>query len=342
MSHLDPHALELARAVAVVVGGDHHGPSAGPDRPADQAAGAFGQHHPDQVVARKEERLLERAGRDDDPLRAEAEEQLTRVHGDEATFVDAERPRRRDLLDPRSDGQSGLLKAFVDEDDLAPRSCGLVRGRASRAARADHEHVGPPVLDVVAPRPAAVPVDLAEAGDVAQESLVQRPRAARPDHRPVVEPDGRERPAHLVDDGERIPLQGAEHVLGTDARAVAGGLRADPDVRNAVDAHQAVRTSPSAAEEAPGTVVLEAAGEDAAAPRKEGRADRVPLERGDRGTVEEEGERLTAVDPLAGLRWQSHQTAGVSGTAAPRGAGPPAGRASSVVSTSFVRVSRSA
>ena len=73
------------------------------------------------------------------------------------------------------------------------------------------------MLDVEAPGAARVLVHAAEAGDVAQELLVERPGRAGPDHRPVVEADGRERPAELVDDPQQVALERAEHVLGAHA-----------------------------------------------------------------------------------------------------------------------------
>src|SRR5439155_312804 len=78
-------------------------------------------------------------------------------------------------------------------------------------------------------------------GDVAQELLVVRPEAARPDHRAVVEADGRERPAEAVDDREQIAVERAEHVLPAHVGACPDRLHAHTDVRHAVDGHQAVR-----------------------------------------------------------------------------------------------------
>ena len=60
----------------------------------DQPAYTVGEHHADEVVAREDERLLDRPRRDDDLLGAEPVEDAARVDGDEPAFPDPERPRR--------------------------------------------------------------------------------------------------------------------------------------------------------------------------------------------------------------------------------------------------------
>src|SRR5205823_11937443 len=111
---------------------------------------------------------------------------------------------------------------------------------------------------VVAVDPRAVLVDPAEPRDVSEEPLVVRPEPARPDHRPVVEANGRERPSDMVDDGEKVALQRPEHVLRLDTRAVADRLDANADVGRSVDGHHAVRAAARAAKKAARPVVLEA------------------------------------------------------------------------------------
>src|SRR5207245_1073800 len=128
--------------------------------------------------------------------------------------------------------------------------------------------------------------------------------------------------------------------LRADDGAGARRFDARAHVRDAVDLHQAVRARAAAAEEPARPVVLEAAREHAAAAGEERGGDRVALVALDGLVVEEERERPAAVDPLAGLRLEPH-TAGVSGTAGGVGSAC-GGDASSVLSTSFVRVSRSA
>src|SRR5581483_1485409 len=107
------------------------------------------------------------------------------------------------------------------------------------------------------------------------------------------------------------------------------GLDADADVRHAVHGHQAVRAGAGAAEQAARTVVLEAPREHPAAGGEQRGADRVPGERLDEVVLEAEGDRLRAVDALAGLRREPHRAGGRAG-------------GSSTFTTSFVRVSRSA
>src|SRR2546423_7848226 len=104
------------------------------------------------------------------------------------------------------------------------------------------------MLRVVASRARPVLVDAAEACDVAQQPLVVTPEPARPDHRPVVEADGRERPADLVDDGEEIVVERPEYVLRLDDRAGLHGLRAHAYVRRAVHRHHAIGARTAAAD----------------------------------------------------------------------------------------------
>jgi hypothetical protein len=77
---------------------------------------------------------------------------------------------------------------------------------------------------------AGVLVELAQAGDVAEELLVERPGPPRPDHRAVVEADRGERAPELVGEDERVVLERAQDVLRADDRALADGLGADTHV----------------------------------------------------------------------------------------------------------------
>ena len=131
-------------------------------------------------------------------------------------------------------------------------------------------------------------VEPAEPCDVTEEGLVHRPEAPRADHRPVVEADRRERASEVIDGGEQVSLERAQHVLRTHLCSLAYRFRADAHVRHAVDLHEAVRATPGAAEEATATVVLEAAREHASPGREQRRADRVALESLDGAALEEE------------------------------------------------------
>ena len=74
---------------------------AGLERPVvDQPAHAAGQHDADEVVAREDERLLERARGDDDPPGAEAVEHIAGVDRDEPALVD--RRARAPARSPRT------------------------------------------------------------------------------------------------------------------------------------------------------------------------------------------------------------------------------------------------
>ena len=83
-----------------VVGADHDGALARLERPeVHEPPDAAGQHDPDEVVAREDERLLERSRGDDDPLGAEAVEDPAGVDRDEAALEDPDRAGRSEDLE---------------------------------------------------------------------------------------------------------------------------------------------------------------------------------------------------------------------------------------------------
>ena len=220
-----------------------------------------------------------------------------------------------------------MTALVVDEQHVAFRSrC----SRAARGAAADHEHVDMPMLGVVA---AMRPVlrNAPETREVAQQLLVQRPRAAGADHRAVVEADGREGTADLVGNAEQIPVERAENVLRLHLRARPHGHGAHADVRHVVDGHHAIRAAARAAEQTARPVILEAPREHSPSRCEERGADGVPREGIHRLAVVEEPDVPRTIDSLARLRTQPHQ-----------GRPTPVGGGISVRSTSFVRVSRSA
>ena len=147
----------------------------GLERPVvDEPANGARQHHADEVVAREDERLLDRARRDDDPPGADAVEHVARVDRHEPALVDRERTRRREHLVA---GASWLARRSSTSSTLAlggrrgapPRGrSGRRRSRARRRAgarcRSGVRSVAPPTR----PSPASV----------AQELLVQRPERA--------------------------------------------------------------------------------------------------------------------------------------------------------------------
>ncbi len=244
---------------------------------ADEPAHAVGEHHADEVVPGKHERLLGRARRDDDPLRAEAVEDRAGVDRHETALPDPERARRREHLDP-GEREIALARVLVDEDDARTRLRRVERRGAPGLAAADDEHARPAVLRVVAARVSGVRIELPEPGSAAQELLVQRPGGARPDERAVVEADRRERTADLVRHGHEVEVERPADVLPLDDGALADRLGADADVRDAVDGHLAVRAVTRAAEKPARTVVLEGAREHPLARREGGGRDRVALE----------------------------------------------------------------
>ena len=329
----DPRAGTLESPLGPAGGGvgrDHDRALPGPDRiPVDESFDGGGQHHPDEVVPGKDQRLVERPGGDDDVLGAKAKKHAAALDRHQPAFPDADRTRGSDHLGPR-DVEVCVLRQLVDEHD-APAVAGMrCRGLAPGPAPAHDEHARAPVLDVVAPVRIALGHP-AEARDAAKEPLVQRPEPARADHRPVVEADRRERPAHLVDDPEEIVVEGTDHVLRLDDRSLARRLLAGADVRHPVDRDHAVGAVAAAAEDPARPVVLERARDDSATGRVERRAEGVPGERPDGRPAEAERDLAAPIEQLARLRRKPHPGVGLladSGTETAR--------------TSFVRVSRSA
>ena len=174
---------------------------------------AAGQHHAGEVVPGKDERLLDR------PRRRRRSARPGSGRASCPRRPGRGRPRRSPsavpLRSPRSRCSSPA--ASVDDSDGMSFSGGGGSRSRARLPTADHEHLDAAMLDLVPAGAPAVRVDSPEAGDVAKEALVQRPRPPRPDHRLVVEADRGERPAELVDDAERV-----------DARASPGRSAAAP------------------------------------------------------------------------------------------------------------------
>src|SRR5918995_794216 len=314
---LDPHLSEaVCRLAADLIDRDDGRSLSRLDRPLiDQPADGFRQQDSDQVVAGEEERLLERSCGDHDLLGAIAVEHVSGIDGDEPALPDPESATGGDHLDA-GNLVVDRVEALVDEHDVAALRCVIPGPGETRVASSDHEHVGAPMLAVEPVRALRMRIDAPEAGHVAQETLVQRPRAPRPDHRPVVEPDRGERAAELVDGSQKVMFQRAEDVLRPHLGARTHRLRADSHARNAVHLHEAVRAVPAAAEKPARAVVLEAAGEDAPARGEQGRSEGIALERLDRLALERERDPAFAIYALARLRRKTHQTAGMSGIAA--------------------------
>jgi hypothetical protein len=135
---------------AVLVRSDHDGSLAGLERPvAHQTSDRAGEHDPDEVVAGKDQRLLDRPGCDDDPLCPEAQQDVSRVHRYESALVDAERAGRRENLDGRAaDSRAWPVDPLVDENDVIPAFRGRPRCRNTCGAASDDEDVRAAMLDV--------------------------------------------------------------------------------------------------------------------------------------------------------------------------------------------------
>ena len=273
---------------------------------------ARAQHHPRQVVALEQQRLLDRAGRRHVAVGADLVQRVAGPHGNEPV-EEAQRRRRSDDLDPRGfdprrklarrlgagPGQLGAaeLGPVVDEDDVGPHLRRPHRRRHPGDAATDHEHVGMAAAVLGAPLAVALAAhQSAEAGRVAEDPLVQRPQAARPDEGLVVEARRGEGAAEQVGGPHQIEPQRRPRVHVGDLHALADRLGAGAHPGPAVDLDEAVRALAGAAHEPARAVVLEASREHPAAVRVQGRADRVALERGNHLAVERERDRPIASD----------------------------------------------
>ena len=132
----------------------------------DEPARALGEHHADEVVAREDERLLDRPRSDDDVLGPVAVEDPAGIDGHEPAFPDSDRPTGCDHLEIAFDLEIGV---FVDENDLLTRGGMGPGGFDSRLAATDHQDVGVPVLDVVATGLVRVRIEAAKARHAAEE-----------------------------------------------------------------------------------------------------------------------------------------------------------------------------
>ncbi len=191
----------------------------------DQAAGAAGQHHAGQVVVAEHERLLDRPGRDHQLGRAEAVHGAALVDRHQQPLVDAagvgrlvgSRRRTRPRARPGRSGGRGRAGrpgqvAAQREPSSTSATCLPCSAASAAASRPDSpppitEHVDVPVHLVVALGTAVAGIDLAQAGGVPQDLLVQRPRPARVDEGLVVEADlHAEARRHPADEVQEVAL----------------------------------------------------------------------------------------------------------------------------------------
>src|SRR5512132_1378326 len=140
---------------------------------------------------------------------------------------------------------------------------------------------------------------------MAQELLVERPQTAGPDECLVVEAGRCQPAADEIGPPHQVEAQRGRRVHVPHVHALANGLGAGADARPAVDLHQAVRAVARAAEQPPGPVVLEAAGDHPSAGGMKRGADRVSLVCVHALAVELEADRTAAVDSLAGAGRQA-------------------------------------
>ncbi len=101
---LDAGRLEVRRgAEPAIVGRDDERALGRLDRPeVDEAPRAVGEHHADEVVAREDERLLDRSRRDDHPRGADLDERVPVRDRDEAVLEEPDRDRGASSSTPAS------------------------------------------------------------------------------------------------------------------------------------------------------------------------------------------------------------------------------------------------
>ena len=323
------------RGEASVVGRDDVGPLRGTDRPeVDESPDGLREHHVDEVVAREDERLLDRPCRDDDLPGADPDERVAVRDRDQAGLEDADRDGGHEELHARNDRalpqlgralvslpvgeqRSTDVGPFVDEDHAVPSGRRRDGRLEAGLAPADHDDVRARVDDLDSLAPGAVRVEPPEAGGAPQDPLVERPEPPRADERLVVEARRRERPAELVDHPQQVPVERADIVLSGDDRARAHRGDAHADVRLAVHRHLAVGAVAGAAQKAARAVVLEAPREHATAGGVQGGADRVSPERPDGLPLTHERDLFRPVDQLGGMRGDARHDASSRASADP-------------------------
>ncbi len=341
---------------ATIVGDHDHRPTSRLDAIEPmQALRRAAEHHAGQVVVLEHHRILDDAARHDDLTRPQRHEPVLLEHPQQAVLVEPERRRvtedanaivgtdlEGEIADDLPAGAAVVqgarvgspaaaeLGLVVDQRHARPGPCRLQRRRHPGDATADDGDVGEQMGALVVARRLVGKADAPESGAATEHALVGGPQAARVNEGLVIEPDGKQE-IHLVEHGQRVPLQGRPGVLPHDTLPLAQRLRAGADTRNAIDVDQAVRAVPATAEEPSRAVVLEAAAEDSHARGVERGRHRVAGQAHVCAAVERERHRSRAIDPLRGVSGEPAHARGSEG-----------GPGQNVSATSFDRVSRPA
>jgi hypothetical protein len=285
----DLHAgvLQVGNGVVPLgVGGEHHGPLARPHRPqVDQAAGGGGEHHPGQVVARKDVGPLDQPGRHDQRAGPDLDEALGDAglaplhHGDPVVVVPSRHHRVEEHLHAVLGGQGlpelpaggevgpvtkaemaaqlGLLLHQHDPSP-SPRRCGRRRHAGWAAPGHQHVDVGVALVEVRLLR--CHRRDATAGGESSEHRLVGGPQRSRLDEGLVVEA-GPEEPAERLVGRLGIQAQRRPGVLGCHPHPRLHPAVGAPHVGLVSHLDQAVGVVEGGGEHATGPVVLEAAGE---------------------------------------------------------------------------------
>ena len=296
----------IGHDVSMVVRGYDEG--AFPRRgPVDVQQSLYGsaEHDPGKVVVVEDGRTFRSPCRHDHPLRAELDEAFALAHRQEVALIEGDGRGSHQRFDVRLPGhrirqlfgnlaarQARVLQRLGMRDALAPQAppdaLRLVdqgyfhaasrrfqgRGGPCRACSHDHQ-IGAPVFVLVAGVGFKLQVHLAQPGNPAHHRLRQAPEE-RVNQRFVVKPH-RHQVVQSVQHRENVEASGGPGVLALDPEAGGRRHRADADVGDAVHVHEAVGAVAGEAEQAPGTMVFEAAAEDSDAGCVKRRSDGVAL-----------------------------------------------------------------
>jgi hypothetical protein len=323
------------RAVTVAVGGGNDGPVAGAHRVVPhQPLRRRGVHHARQVVVAEHHGLLVRAGGDHHAARAQlvhavapddrqvvvgepAVARGVRQHGDVGVGGDAADQALADpcrllarRIEPGVAERTAERRVLLDQHHLGAGVRRVQRRRQARGTTADDGDVGEQVLLVVV-AVMGLQVDLAQAGQRADQLFPVLPRALRAEEGLVVEAD-RQEAAQPVDGARVVARQAAEHVLRLDVETRGDAPAIGQHARLAADLDQAVGVVAGGREESARAVVLERARQHRDTIGGQRAGDRVAFETRIGLAVEAEGDRLRTVQQRAGGRRQAAHGHGVS------------------------------
>ena len=282
------HVVKLQRgSVALVIHGRHNRSLSRLDAvEAGQTPGSLGQHDTGPVVRVEHQGLFDHARCDHNAPGTELDQPVRHQYSEQVVFIESERRRsgknghtierrrlarqiRRSLIprhgvSPMDGGGSAKVssqsRGVVDQRDSGTISGSGNRSRHPGRASPDHGHVRMKALVQVTRLTGRVHIYPPQARHLPDDRLSQVPQDLGPVKRLVVETD-RHQAVEPVQQRENVPVQRGPGVLVRDPGPGADRLHAGADVGYAVDVDETVWTAARYAQQAPATVVLEAAAE---------------------------------------------------------------------------------